>query len=140
MRASAGVPVVSLSLSTWFNTTRLDSVHKSWDVYFRQVESGAVPGEAFIPPPTIQKGVTPVRSVGAATAGNADYNDALGLSYLIRAYQVRGHEGANLDPLGLQQRPDLPELDIKMYGFTDADLDRVIAIPKNLYVHCFEFT
>lgn len=109
-------------------------MHKSWDVYFRQVESGSVPGEAFIPPPTIQAGVTPVRSVGAATAASSDYNDALGLSYLIRAYQVRGHEAANLDPLGLQQRPDLPELDIKMYGFSEADLDRVIAIPKNLYV------
>jgi 2-oxoglutarate dehydrogenase complex dehydrogenase (E1) component-like enzyme len=89
------------------------SVHKSWDVYFRQVESGSVPGEAFIPPPT---------------------NDALGLSYLIRAYQVRGHEAANLDPLGLQERPALPELDITMYGFTEKDLDRVIAIPKNLCV------
>ena len=113
------------------------SVHKSWDVYFRQVESGAVPGEAFIPPPTIQSGVKPVQSVGVATAGAAssvDHNDALGLSYLIRAYQVRGHEMANLDPLGLQQRPEIPELDIKQYGFTDADLNRVIAIPKNLYV------
>lgn len=112
-------------------------MHKSWDVYFRQIESGAVPGEAFIPPPTIQTGVTPVRSMGTAAAVASDYNDALGLSYLIRAYQVRGHEAANLDPLGLQSRPDLPELDIKMYGFTDADLDRVIAIPKNLYVYCF---
>lgn len=109
-------------------------MHKSWDVYFRGVESGAVPGEAFIPPPTIQSGVKPVLSVGQAAASSLDHNDALGLSYLIRAYQVRGHELANLDPLGLQQRPDLAELDIKQYGFTDADLDRVIAIPKNLYV------
>ncbi|POM72240.1 Oxoglutarate dehydrogenase (succinyl-transferring), E1 component, partial [Phytophthora palmivora] len=107
------------------------SVHKSWDVYFRQIESGSVPGEAFIPPPTIQQGVTPVRSVGGAVASSTEQNDALGLSYLIRAYQVRGHEAANLDPLGLQERPELPDLDIKMYGFTEKDLDRVIAIPKN---------
>lgn len=109
-------------------------MHKSWDVYFRQIESGSVPGEAFIPPPTIQQGVTPVRSVGGAAASSTAQNDALGLSYLIRAYQVRGHEAANLDPLGLQERPALPELDIQMYGFTEKDLDRVIAIPKNLYV------
>uniref|UniRef100_H3GAB7 2-oxoglutarate dehydrogenase, mitochondrial n=1 Tax=Phytophthora ramorum TaxID=164328 RepID=H3GAB7_PHYRM len=105
------------------------SVHKSWDVYFRQIESGSVPGEAFIPPPSIQQGVTPVRSVGGAAS--TAQNDALGLSYLIRAYQVRGHEAANLDPLGLQERPALPELDIEMYGFSQKDLDRVIAIPKN---------
>lgn len=109
-------------------------MHKSWDVYFRQIESGAVPGEAFIPPPTIQAGVTPVQSVGRAVAASSDFNDALALSNLIRAFQVRGHEAANLDPLGLQQRPNLPELDHKMYGFSDADLDRVITIPKNLYV------
>lgn len=115
------------------DTMPLRSVHKSWDVYFRQVESGALPGEAFIPPPTIQSGVQPVARAFSAAA-STDHNDALGLSYLIRAYQTRGHEAANLDPLGLQQRPDVPELDIKMYGFTEADLDRVIAIPKNLYV------
>ncbi|KAE8893378.1 hypothetical protein PF003_g22715 [Phytophthora fragariae] len=74
---------------------------------------------------------TPVRSVGGAAASSTAQNDALGLSYLIRAYQVRGHEAANLDPLGLQERPALPELDIQMYGFTEKDLDRVIAIPKN---------
>lgn len=105
------------------------SVHKSWDVYFRQLETGAVPGEAFIPPPTIQSGITPVMR-----SSSMEHNDALGLSYLIRAYQVRGHEVANLDPLGLQQRPQLPELDIEMYGFTAADLDRKMNIPTNLYV------
>ncbi|GLD98266.1 hypothetical protein PINS_up006963 [Pythium insidiosum] len=114
--------------SSW--KTDPSSVHKSWDVYFRQIERGAVPGEAFIPPPTIQSGVTPVVST-AASAASLDHNDALGLSYLIRAYQVRGHEAANLDPLGLQQRPALSELDIEQYGFTQADLDRVIRIPKN---------
>ncbi|RHZ12264.1 hypothetical protein DYB31_002406 [Aphanomyces astaci] len=108
------------------------SVHKSWDVYFRQVDQGAVPGEAFIPPPTVQSGVTPVaRSAAAAVNASTDINHALGLSYLIRAYQSRGHEVAKLDPLGLDVRPSLPELDISMYGFTEADLDKTISIPKN---------
>ncbi len=42
---------------------------------------------------------------------------------LIRAYRVRGHLVAQIDPLGLP-RPELPELDPKFYGFTEADLDR----------------
>ncbi len=42
---------------------------------------------------------------------------------LVRAYRVRGHLVAAVDPLGLP-RPELPELDPKSYGFTDADLDR----------------
>ena len=47
---------------------------------------------------------------------------------LIRAYRVRGHLEADLDPLGL--KPILPhaELDPKTYGFTEADMDRPIFI------------
>lgn len=42
---------------------------------------------------------------------------------LIRAYRVRGHLVAQIDPLGLP-RPELPELDPAFYGFTAADMDR----------------
>jgi len=42
---------------------------------------------------------------------------------LIRAFRVRGHLVASLDPLGFP-RPQLPELDPAYYGFTEADLDR----------------
>src|SRR5262249_16493905 len=42
---------------------------------------------------------------------------------LVRAYRVRGHLVARIDPLGLP-RPELAELDPEFYGFTDADLDR----------------
>ncbi len=42
---------------------------------------------------------------------------------LIRAYRVRGHFVAELDPLGMP-RPQLPELDPRTYGFTEADMDR----------------
>ncbi len=42
---------------------------------------------------------------------------------LVRAYRVRGHLVARLDPLGLP-RPELPELDPRTYDFTDTDLDR----------------
>jgi 2-oxoglutarate dehydrogenase complex dehydrogenase (E1) component-like enzyme len=45
------------------------------------------------------------------------------------APQFRGHEAANLDPLGLhgfRSPVPPPELDHKFHGFTDADLDRVM--------------
>ncbi len=43
---------------------------------------------------------------------------------LIRAYRVRGHLLADLDPLGLAGDKHHPELDPKAYGFSEADLDR----------------
>ena len=45
---------------------------------------------------------------------------------LVRAYRVRGHMVAQIDPLGIP-RPPMPELDPAYYGFTEADLDRRVA-------------
>jgi 2-oxoglutarate dehydrogenase E1 component len=52
--------------------------------------------------------------------------DSVRALMLIRAYRMRGHLHANLDPLGLEPRKDPEELDPRSYGFTDADLDRPI--------------
>lgn len=54
--------------------------------------------------------------------------DSIRALMLIRAYRVRGHLRANLDPLGLQDREEHSELDPKSYGFQDKDLDRPIFI------------
>lgn len=47
---------------------------------------------------------------------------------MIRAYRVRGHLNAKLDPLGLEKRDDHSELMIESYGFTSADLDKTVFI------------
>ncbi len=52
--------------------------------------------------------------------------DSIRALMLIRAYRVRGHLEANLDPLGLTVPKPHAELDPKSYGFTDADFDRPI--------------
>ncbi len=52
--------------------------------------------------------------------------DSIHALMLIRAYRIRGHFHANLDPLGIQVPPDEAELDPKSYGFAEADLDRKI--------------
>jgi 2-oxoglutarate dehydrogenase E1 component len=45
---------------------------------------------------------------------------------LIRAYRVRGHMIANVDPLGIN-RPDHRELDPSYYKLTDDDMDRTFS-------------
>jgi len=54
--------------------------------------------------------------------------DSVRALMLIRAYRMRGHFHANLDPLGIEPTRDHEELDTRTYGFTDADLDRKIFI------------
>ncbi|NNA02987.1 2-oxoglutarate dehydrogenase E1 component [Pseudomonas lundensis] len=44
---------------------------------------------------------------------------------LIQAYRMRGHQAAQLDPLGLWQRPAPADLSINHYGLTNADLDTI---------------
>ena len=54
--------------------------------------------------------------------------DSLRALMLIRAYRIRGHLIADLDPLGLRQTEFHSELDPATLGFTDADMDRPIFI------------
>ncbi len=52
--------------------------------------------------------------------------DSIHALMLIRAYRIRGHFHAKLDPLGLEPEKNEEELDPRSYGFQEADLDRKI--------------
>ncbi|MCH8002277.1 MAG: 2-oxoglutarate dehydrogenase E1 component, partial [Proteobacteria bacterium] len=54
--------------------------------------------------------------------------DSIRALMLIRAYRVRGHLEADLDPLGVKAIEPHPELDPLSYGFTEEDFDRPIFI------------
>jgi len=58
--------------------------------------------------------------------------DSLRALMLIRAYRVRGHLEAKLDPLGLQTPTPHPELSPTTYGFGPNDRDRPIFIDNVL--------
>ncbi|UWR88878.1 2-oxoglutarate dehydrogenase E1 component [Phaeobacter inhibens] len=58
--------------------------------------------------------------------------DSIRALMLIRAYRIRGHLAANLDPLGMREEAQHPELDPRTYGFTEADMDRPIFIDNVL--------
>lgn len=110
------------------------SVHLSWQVYFKNMANGVPSGEAYTPPPTIMPSDSarlPELPAGVATMGGESSKkviEHMKIQLLVRAYQVRGHHLANLDPLHIEhastenQHP--PELTYQYYGFTDKDLDR----------------
>jgi 2-oxoglutarate dehydrogenase E1 component len=58
--------------------------------------------------------------------------DSIHALMLIRAYRIRGHFHAKLDPLGIQAEPSEEELDPRSYGFTEADMNRRIFLDKVL--------
>ena len=58
--------------------------------------------------------------------------DSIRALMLIRAYRIRGHLAADLDPLSMRSDAPHPELDPKSYGFMDADMDRPIFIDNVL--------
>lgn len=111
------------------------SVHISWQVYFKNMANGVPPSQAYIPPPTIMPsdsarlpdlpGVTLTPGMNESSQQVIEH---MKIQLLVRAYQVRGHHLANLDPLQIQhasiENLHPPELTYQYYGFTDKDLDR----------------
>jgi len=107
------------------------SVHISWQVYFRNMEGNGPASQAFQAPPTIvptPTGGIPSIIPGANLGGNTDVTKHLKVQLLVRAYQVRGHHKAKIDPLGIRSNADLRqarprELELDHYQFTAEDLD-----------------
>ena len=58
--------------------------------------------------------------------------DSVRAIMLIRAYRIRGHLIANLDPLDIQQRDEHPELKPETYGFNQKDHKRDIFLMEFL--------
>ncbi len=58
--------------------------------------------------------------------------DSIRALMIIRAYRIRGHLVADLDPLGMRDDKLHPELDPRSYGFTENDMDRPIFIDNVL--------
>lgn len=117
-----------------YNAWRQDpsSVHVSWNAYFKNIETTGSASLAFQAPPTI----VPTPAGGAASfnpssSSSPDVVAHLKVQLLVRAYQVRGHQKAKIDPLGISygDTEDLPkELSLDYYGFTEADLDKQITL------------
>ena len=126
------------------------SIDPSWQGFFRELDEDAravvqaLNGASWTPKPRPEEGnggaeaaADTVAAVAeGVTAGpeitpedlRAATIDSIRALMLIRAYRVRGHLEADLDPLRVQEIEPHPELDPRSYGFTDEDFDRPIFI------------
>uniref|UniRef100_A0A2I3MSW6 2-oxoglutarate dehydrogenase complex component E1 n=1 Tax=Papio anubis TaxID=9555 RepID=A0A2I3MSW6_PAPAN len=139
------------------------SVHKSWDIFFRNTNAGAPPGTAYQSPLPLSRGslaaVAHAQSLVEAQP-NVDklVEDHLAVQSLIRAYQIRGHHVAQLDPLGILDADldssvpadiisSTDKLDLAVfkerlrmltvggfYGLDESDLDKVFHLPTTTFI------
>uniref|UniRef100_A0A8C2KZH9 2-oxoglutarate dehydrogenase complex component E1 n=1 Tax=Cyprinus carpio TaxID=7962 RepID=A0A8C2KZH9_CYPCA len=138
------------------------SVHKSWDIFFRNANAGAPPGSAYQSPPPMGvslAGLAQAQSlVGAQPNVEKLVEDHLAVQSLIRAYQIRGHHVAQLDPLGIMDadldscvptdiitssdKLDLKHVKMRLsaltiggfYGLDESDLDKVFRLPTTTFI------
>jgi 2-oxoglutarate dehydrogenase E1 component len=104
------------------------SVEPRWREYFQKLRDGSATEQVHS---TVQAGIAQraTRPRLAISAGGSPSNDAAAkqgaVSRLVQIYANRGHLIANLDPLGLTQRPRPRVLELGYFGLTEADLDTV---------------
>ena len=118
------------------------SVPPDWQNYFRQIANGdssrvdrmepRFPASSIFNPPA---GPAAPSRASMAALEKASVNLQDRVDQLVRAYRIRGHMIAQIDPLGLPRQAQ-PELDPSYYGFTEADLDRTFSCQT---LHCEGF-
>ncbi|XP_069741536.1 2-oxoglutarate dehydrogenase-like, mitochondrial isoform X2 [Narcine bancroftii] len=121
------------------------SVHKSWDTFFQNSDTIAPAGLAGTGSP-IENLPPSVDSRGTMQASaNVEklIEDHLAIQSLIRAYQIRGHHVAQLDPLGILDADLdscvpvdlLTSMDkLGFYGLHESDLDKVFRLPTTTFI------
>uniref|UniRef100_A0A8C7S382 2-oxoglutarate dehydrogenase complex component E1 n=1 Tax=Oncorhynchus mykiss TaxID=8022 RepID=A0A8C7S382_ONCMY len=135
----------------WLENPR--SVHKSWDIFFRNANAGAPPGAAYQSPPPLGGAALGLANAQAMVGVQPNVEklveDHLAVQSLVRAYQIRGHHVAQLDPLGIMAAidPGPPPSDIitsndklEFYGLDESDLDKVFRLPTTTFIGGSEST
>jgi 2-oxoglutarate dehydrogenase E1 component len=109
----------------------------SWPLQANGELVSALDGDWGLVEKHLEKKVKDKAADGGAVLSDADVlratRDSVRAIMMIRAYRMRGHLHANLDPLGIAKPlEDYNELSPEAYGFTEADYDRKIFIDRVL--------
>uniref|UniRef100_A0A8C7R2K5 2-oxoglutarate dehydrogenase complex component E1 n=1 Tax=Oncorhynchus mykiss TaxID=8022 RepID=A0A8C7R2K5_ONCMY len=126
----------------WLENPR--SVHKSWDIFFRNANAGVSPGSAYQSPPPLGGAALELANAQAMVEAQPNMEklveDHLAVQSLVRAYQVRGHHIAKLDPLDIgvidfDESPVMLGLKkVGFYGLDESDLDKVFRLPTTTFI------
>ena len=123
-----------------------NSVPEDWRAYFDKLPSVEGNIESDISHKAIRehflleaKNRSRVQKFGASAVSTEHERRQVRVLHLIAAYRNRGHQVANLDPLGLMARERVPDLELSHHGLSEADLDTVFHT-GNLFIGKSEAT
>lgn len=106
--------------------TAPETVGDDWRSYFDQFPKGDQPHrnvkEQFL---LLARNSTRVQPMAQSSVSTEHERRQVGVLQLIAAYRNRGHQKANLDPLHLAKREQIPDLDLAAHGLSRSDLDTV---------------
>uniref|UniRef100_A0A8C8ZCK1 2-oxoglutarate dehydrogenase-like, mitochondrial n=1 Tax=Prolemur simus TaxID=1328070 RepID=A0A8C8ZCK1_PROSS len=144
-RGGGGASYMEEMYFAWLENPR--SVHKSWDSFFQKASEEASSGSAQPQPLSVVHESRPV--VSSRTKTSKLVEDHLAVQSLIRAYQIRGHHVAQLDPLGILDA-DLDSFvpsdlittidKLAFYDLQEADLDKEFQLPTTTFIGGSEST
>ena len=133
----------SAYLETMYDSYKLDpqGVHASWRAYFDNIEQGVK--DPFQAPPFVEN-----VAEGTATSEMLSIRDTIKVYTMARAYQIRGHQIAKIDPLELHTNAharvdvsnvdQIPEgLDPAYFGFSSQDLEREFQLGTEFFSGVF---
>ncbi|MGD8828346.1 MAG: 2-oxoglutarate dehydrogenase E1 component, partial [Gammaproteobacteria bacterium] len=112
-----------------------DSVEEHWRSYFRGFET-ARPGQRDVPHgPIISELERRAREHRMAAQAGGEMSamaaeKQAAVIRLIEAFRGRGHQAADIDPLGLQPRPEIPDLEPGFHGLSESDMDTEFSTPS----------
>lgn len=102
-----------------------NSISEEWQRYFKQYREGKT---LDIPHGPIKEAFEhmarhPSRGGGQAHYDHAASSKQTAVLKLIEAYRSSGHKAADINPINLRERPEVPQLNPSYHGLTQADLE-----------------
>ncbi len=104
-----------------------DTVEESWREYFQSLDLNGSHDIAHGPIRNsfIDKSIRPKARLESRGLDPEAASKQAAVLRLINYYRVRGHQAANLDPLNLVVKPNVPDLDPSFHGLGEGDMDTV---------------
>jgi len=126
LRDQADVVRQNARAGAWGRSTATEPTEATAVFDGRWPEPAPAPAKGAKAPAGKPAAAAPAAPAASAVDVRAAAHDSIRALMLIRAYRIRGHLQANLDPLGIEPPVQNAELTPEHWGFSAADMDRPI--------------